>query len=135
MFLWFCSWKLSKPQLKCASILSWDKCIMYIWKIKIMILCIWMTHLVIHCKHCLVMGVLATLDLISIPFLPIIFKEPCFGWVCLFCTVMDGHGLHVATGAVSSHLSDLLYTCSRCCLVFSEPLMSLTFLVYLFFVQ
>lgn len=107
MFPWFCSWKLSNPQLKCASILSRDKCIMYIWKIKIMILCNWMTHLVIHCKHCLVMGVLATLDLISIQFLPIIFKEPCYGWVCFALLWM---------GMVCMWLQDLYHhTCQIYC--------------------
>lgn len=83
----------------------WYKCIIYIWKIKIIILYTWMTHLVIHCKHYHVMGILATLDLISVQFLSIIFKEHC----------MDGYGLYVATGAESLHLSDLLYTCSRGC--------------------
>lgn len=47
----------------------------------------------------------------------------------MFCTVMDGYDLHVATGPVSSHLSDLLYMLS----IFPEPLMPPTFLVYLVF--
>lgn len=84
---------------------------MCIWKIKKTIkLYSWMAHVVIHWKHYLVMGIWAALNIICIQFPSIIFIGHCYGRV----------HLHMATGAVSSHLSDLLHTCSRCYL-FSFP--------------
>lgn len=69
-----------------------------------------MVHLIIHWKHDLVIGIWATFDIIFIKVLSMIFIE------CSF----TGVHFYMATEAVSSHLSDLLYTCSRCHL-FSFP--------------
>ena len=100
--------------------LSWGECIMYIWKIKNIQLYTWNGSFHNSLKTYLLIGIWATLNTICIQFLSIIFIEHYCGQV---------HS-HTATGAVSSHLWDLLYVCSRCYL-FSFPWNSKTH-VYLF---
>lgn len=91
-------------------------------KIKIIILYIWMTHLVIHCKHHLVMGILAALDLVSVQFLSITFKEHCYGWVWF----ASGHrSWIIAPVRFIVHMFKRLS-------VFPEPLRHICLLVFLY---